>query len=116
MEQRRIATIHVIAFIGDQLTMDCLQGLFKLRAEDENLFECLNFFVLAFGWLHLQMAFATSLHKQYGGTTHGRGLQQAFTLLEKKGLMKVLTKGFFDHDLNETLNHVAEAHFQEEWL
>ena len=115
-EQKKIATSRVVAFIGDQLTMDRLRGLFKFRAEDENSFERLDFSVLAFGWLHLQMAFATSLHKQYGGTTHGQGLQQAFMLLKKKGLTKVLTKGPFHHDLNETLNHVAEAHFQEEWL
>ena len=59
-EQKRIATSHVIAFIGDQLTMDCLQGLFKFHAKDEHSFECLDFTVLAFGWLHLQMAFSTS--------------------------------------------------------
>ena len=106
----------MIAFIGDQLTMDRLRGLFKFRAEDENSFERLDFSVLVFGWLHLQMAFAVSLHKQYGGTAHGRELEHAFTLLEKKGLTKVLTKGPFHHDLDETLNHVTEAHLWEEWL
>ncbi|KAJ3494148.1 hypothetical protein NLJ89_g10869 [Agrocybe chaxingu] len=62
------------------------------------------------------MAFANSLHKQYLGTSKSRGLKQAFQLLEKKGLTKVLTKGPFFHDLDEALHHVAEAHFREDWL
>ena len=62
------------------------------------------------------MAFANSLHKQFLGTTQGRGLRQGFLLLEKKSLTKVQTKGPFHHDLEETLYHVAEAHIQKDWL
>ena len=75
----------------------------------------MDFVVLIFGWLHLQMAFANSLHKQYLGTSSRRGLKQAFELLERKGLAKVLTRPFF-HNLDEALYHVAEAHLREDWL
>jgi len=92
-ERMKVAMQKVVAWIGDQLTVDRLRGLFKFRAEDENSFERMDFVVLIFGWLHLQMAFANSLHKQYLGTSSGRGLKQAFEFLERKGLAKVLTRG-----------------------
>ena len=62
------------------------------------------------------MAFANSLHKQYLGSSQGRGLRQAFLLLNRKGLAKVQTQGPFYHDLDEALYHVAEAHILESWL
>ena len=115
-ERMKVAMRKVVAWIGDQLTMDRLRGLFKFRAEDENSFERMDFAVLIFGWLHLQMAFANSLHKQYLGTSSGRGLKQAFEILERKGLVRVLTQGPFFHNLDEALYHVAEAHLREDWL
>ena len=115
-ERMKVAMKKVVACIGDQLTVDRLRGLFKFCAEDENSFERLDFIVLIFGWLHLQMAFANSLHKQYLGTSSGRGLKQAFELLERKGLTKIQNKGPFHHDLEEVLYHVAEAHIREDWL
>jgi len=62
------------------------------------------------------MAFANSLHKQYFGTEKGRGLKHAITLLNRKRLHRILTKGPFHHDLEETLYQIAEAHFREDWL
>jgi mRNA-degrading endonuclease YafQ of YafQ-DinJ toxin-antitoxin module len=115
-ERMRTAMSRIVAWVGDQLTVDRLRGLFRFRAEDENSFERLDFTVLVFGWFHLQMAFANSLHKQYEGTNQSRGLKQAFQLLEKKGLSKTLTKGLFHHDLEEALYEVAEAHVQEDWV
>ncbi|KAF8141804.1 hypothetical protein EV363DRAFT_1443741 [Boletus edulis] len=61
------------------------------------------------------MAFANSLHKQYLGTTAGRGLMHAFTLLEKKGLTSVQTHGPFHQNLHDAIYHVAEAHFRTCW-
>ena len=87
-DQRQMATREIVTWVGDQLTVDHLHGLFKFRAEDENSYERLDFVVLMFGWFHLQMAYASSLHKQYFGTTQSCSLQQAFLLLEKKGLTK----------------------------
>jgi hypothetical protein len=114
-EKMKVAMSKIVSWIGDQLTVDRLRGLFKYRAEDNNSFERLDFSVFNFGWFHLQMAFAVSLHKQYEGTSKTRGLKQAFEILEKKGLAKAQTKGVFHHDLNEALHHVAEAHIREDW-
>ncbi|KAF7985445.1 hypothetical protein HWV62_5185 [Athelia sp. TMB] len=115
-ERMKIGLKKVVAWVGDQLTVNRLAGLFKFRAEDENSFERMDFAVFIFGWLHLQMAFANSLHKQYLGTNSGRGLKHAFTVLERKGLQKVKTQGPFFHHLDEALKHVAEAHLREDWL
>jgi hypothetical protein len=70
-KRMKVAMTKVVAWVGDQLTVD-LRGLFKFHAEDENSFERMDFMVLIFGWLHLQMAFANSLHKQYFGSSSGR--------------------------------------------
>ncbi|KAJ3497512.1 hypothetical protein NLJ89_g10340 [Agrocybe chaxingu] len=114
-QRKQFSTSNLAFWIGDQLTVERLRGIFKFRAEDENSFERLDFSVFIFGWFHLQMAFANSLHKQYLGTSKSRGLKQAFQLLEKKGLTKPQTKGPFFHDLDEALHEVAEAHFREDW-
>jgi hypothetical protein len=66
--------------------------------------------VLVFGWFHLMMAYASTLHKQYLRTSKGHGLSQAFDLTNIKGLGTVSVKGPFHHDLNEALYHIAEAH------
>ena len=112
----KVSVEKIVAWVGDQLTMDRLRCLFKYCAEDLNSFQQLDFSLFVFGWLHLQMAFANSLHKQYLGMTQGCGLRQGFLLLEKKGLTKVQTKGPFHHDLEETLYHIAEGHIREDWL
>jgi hypothetical protein len=57
------------------------------------------------------MAFANSLHKQYLGTTAGRGLMHAFTLLKQKGLNAVQICGPFHQHLYDAISHVAEVHF-----
>jgi len=82
VKQMEVTLKKVVAWIGDQLTMSHLHGLFNFHAEDENSFKRLDFSIFIFGWLHCQMAFANSLHKQYLGTDFGRGLKHAFTLLE----------------------------------
>jgi len=115
-EEQKLALKKILAWIGDQMTVDRLRGLFKFRSRDINSFDRLDWMVLVFGWLHLQMAFANSLHKQYLGTAAGRGLMQAFILLKRKGLGSSATKGPFHHDLVEALYHVAEAHVRIDWL
>ena len=114
--QKELGQEKLIAWVGDQLTIDRLLNLFKFQAEDLNSFYRLDWMLLTFGWLHLLMAAANTFHKQYLGTVRGCGLSQAFDLLQKKGLGKMSTKGPFYHDLNETLYHVAEAHIREDWL
>ncbi|KIJ06461.1 hypothetical protein PAXINDRAFT_182682 [Paxillus involutus ATCC 200175] len=115
-KEQRLALEKIIVWLGDQLTVERLRGLFKYRSQDANSFDRLDWTVLMYGWLHLQMVFANSLHKQYLGTTAGRGLMQAFTLLGRKGLGSVSTRGPFHHHLKEALTHVAEAHLRLDWL
>ncbi|PPQ87206.1 hypothetical protein CVT24_010233, partial [Panaeolus cyanescens] len=105
----------IVAWIGDQLTVDRLRRLFVFRADDDNFFDRMDCSIFIFGWLHAQMAFANSLHKQYLGTSKGRGLHQAFEALNRKGLYKTRTQGPFYHDLVEALYHVAEAHIRVDW-
>ena len=111
-----LASDKLIAWLGDQLMIDRLRGLFKYRSQDINSFDRLDWMILMFGWLHLQMAFANSLHLQYLGTSAGRGLSQAFNLLGRKGLTTISTRGPFHHHLEEILYHVAEAHIWLDWL
>ena len=112
-ERRKfIAEAKVIPFVGDQLTVERERGIFRFRAEDFNAYDRWDFLVPVFGWLHGNMAFANSLYKQYGGTSAGRGIKHAITLLQRKGLARVLTKGPFFHDLNELLKHVLQANIR----
>lgn len=115
-EQRRTADERVVFIAGDQLTAERIRGLYKMRAEDLTSFDRKDYLVPLFGWFHLQMAYANSLHRQYLGTAKGRGLQHAYILLKRKGLSKINTKGPFYHNLNEALYHVAEAHMRACWL
>ncbi|KAF8152132.1 hypothetical protein K438DRAFT_2079445 [Mycena galopus ATCC 62051] len=72
-EQKCTSSERVIAWIGDQLTIEHLRGLWKYRHEDHNSFDRLDYMVQIFGWFHLVMAFANSLHKQYLGTSASIG-------------------------------------------
>jgi hypothetical protein len=64
-----------------------------------------------FGWFHLQMAFATSLHKQYYGTKVSIRFARAFEPSGKKGLVSAKVKGSCFHDFEETLKELVTAHF-----
>ncbi|KAJ7886060.1 hypothetical protein B0H13DRAFT_2235222 [Mycena leptocephala] len=114
--QKKLSYEEVMAWVGDQLTVDRLRNLFRFRAEDDNGFERLDWLVVPPGWLHIQMAFANSIHKQHLGTSKGRGLSAAFDILGRKGLQSSQTEGPFFHDLSETLHIIAEAQIRELWL
>lgn len=114
-EMKKTGLDHVMVWIGDQLTSAQLRGLFNFCAQDRNAFERLDWLVPTFGWFHLLMVFANSLHKQYLGTTAGCGLIHAFTLLERKGLISVQTRGPFHQNLHDAICHVTEAHFHASW-
>ncbi|KAF8838046.1 hypothetical protein BDN67DRAFT_991470 [Paxillus ammoniavirescens] len=101
--------------IGNEDEM--LRGLFKYRYEDFNSFDRMDYMIPVFGWFHLVMAFANLLHKQYLGIAAIiRSLQQAFDVLQRKGLHKVETKGPFWHHLHKALHHIGEAHICATWL
>ncbi|KAJ7114321.1 hypothetical protein C8R44DRAFT_710147 [Mycena epipterygia] len=114
--QKKLGLEQIMAWIGDQLTVDRLRNLFRFRAEDDNSFERLDWLLVPPGWLHIQMAFANSLHKQHLGTSNGRGLSAAFDVVNRKGLQSSQTQGPFFHDLSETLHIIAEAQIREVWL
>ncbi|KAJ7440734.1 hypothetical protein FB451DRAFT_1058621 [Mycena latifolia] len=116
-EQKRTAIERIIAWLGDQLTVDRLRGLWKYRHEDYNSFDRMDWMIPVFGWFHLVMALANSLHKQYLSTSANiGGLRQAFDVLNRKGLISQATKGPFWHNLDEAIKHISEAHFRACWL
>ncbi|THV02025.1 hypothetical protein K435DRAFT_654164 [Dendrothele bispora CBS 962.96] len=108
---------RLIPWLGDQLTVDRIRGMWRYRHEDDNSFERLDFIIPIFGWFHLIMAFAKSLHDQYLGTSStAGGLRHAFDLLNRKGLITPSIKGPFWHHLDEAIHHISEAHFLASWL
>lgn len=115
-EFKKTALYRVLACIGDQLTVERLRGLSNFRSEDRNGHERMDYALVLFGRFHLLMAWANSLHKQYFGTTSGRGLRHAFSLLGRKGLQSAQIKGPFYHHLHEGISHVTEARFRAAWM
>ena len=116
-EQRRTGLDRIIVCCGDQLTMDRLRGLYKFRSEDYNSFDRMDYLVLSLGWFHVIMAFASSLYKQYYGSSSSVGqLRHAFDVLHKKKMSSPASKGPFWNDLDEALRHISEAHFRLCWL
>jgi hypothetical protein len=105
-EQRRTALERIIAWLGDQLTVGRLRGLWKYRHEDYNSYDRMDWMIPVFGWFHPVMALANSLHKQYPSTSANiGGLRQAFDMLNRKGLISQATKGPFWHKLDEAKDH-----------
>ncbi|KLO06378.1 hypothetical protein SCHPADRAFT_946131 [Schizopora paradoxa] len=115
-ERRKLGTERMIPLVGDQLTVDRLRGLYKFRAEDNCSIERIEHLLYLFGWFHLLMIFACSLHKQYYGSVGSRGLAHDFTLLNKKGISKTITKGPFHHHLDEAIHHRLDAHLRYSWM
>ena len=115
-EKEKMGRNRIVVWSGDQLTTSRLRGLKTFRAIDTDTYESLGWIEPIFRWFHLQMAFATSLHKQYYGTKAGVGFSRAFELLGKKGLSSAKVKGNWFHDFEETLKEVATAHFRCAWL
>lgn len=114
-EMKKTGLDRVIVWVGDQLTVERERGLTNYRSEDRNGFERLDWLIVCFGWFHLLMTYANSIHKQYFGSSSGRGLRHAFVLLHRRGLQSVQIKGTFYHHLHEGIEHVAEARFQTAW-
>ncbi|KAH9892908.1 hypothetical protein C8Q73DRAFT_746651 [Cubamyces lactineus] len=96
-ERMRTGTEHVLFWIGDQLTDNHLRGLANYRCEDLNGYNRMDWLVLVFGWFHILMVFANSLHRQYFGS------------------LRVKIKGTFYHYLHKGIIHIAEAHFCNCW-
>jgi len=114
-EQKRVGLERVIVWVGDQLTVSRLRGLQNLRSHDWNAFERMQWMIPTFGWFHLQMAFANSLHTQYYGSKATLGFSHAFDILQRKGLHSTSTKGTFHHTFEEALFVVGAARFRDIW-
>ncbi|KAJ7681420.1 hypothetical protein B0H17DRAFT_1230726 [Mycena rosella] len=114
--QRKIRLEMLQAWVGDQLTIDCLRHIFQFRSEDDNSFDRLDWMLMPAAWLHILMCFANSSHKQHLGTSKGRGLSQACDVLQRKGLGVSHIQGPFYHHIDEALHHIGEAQIREEWL
>ncbi|KAJ2976873.1 hypothetical protein NUW54_g11497 [Trametes sanguinea] len=93
-EKRRTGKERLLVWVGDQLTVERIRGLARLRFDDSNPFTRMEWIEPVFGWFHALMAFANSLHVQYVGTSTGIGLRKAFETLGRKGLTKTETKAF----------------------
>jgi hypothetical protein len=115
-EMEKTGRNRIVIWSGDQLTTSRLRGLKTFRSMDKIPYEQLGWMEPIFGWFHLQMAFATSLHKQYYGTKAGVGFARAFELLGKKGLASAKVKGNWFYDFEEALKEIATAHFLCTWL
>ncbi|KAH8093843.1 hypothetical protein BXZ70DRAFT_897167 [Cristinia sonorae] len=111
-----IGLTWAIPWIGDQLTAERIRGLAKQRHDEPNPFLRMDWVFPTFGWFHLLMQFANSLHSQHLGTSGGIGLRKAFEVLGRKYLLKQETKGIFWHHLDEALWHVGEANFLSCWM
>jgi len=62
-ERERTGQNRIVVWSGDQLTASRLYGLKMFRSMDNTPHEQLSWMEPIFGWFHLQMAFAASLHK-----------------------------------------------------
>ncbi|KAF9787416.1 hypothetical protein BJ322DRAFT_1107483 [Thelephora terrestris] len=114
-EMKETGLNRVIVWAGDQLTVSRLQGLVNFRSHDDNSFERMDYLIPSFGWFHLQMAFATSLHSQYYGKKGSYGFSHAFDIMGKKGLANTATQGTFHYAFEEALKEVATARFRDLW-
>lgn len=116
-EKKKTGLTRVVPFIGDQLTLSRLHGLYQYRCEDINSYERADYQLLPGpGLLHQDMTIGSSIFTQYQGTSGGHGLRQAFDILNRKDLSSTSVKGPFYHHLDEALHHISEAHFRCCWL
>lgn len=113
---RELGEERLMFWVGDQLTASRLRGLARFRCQDGNAFDRMDFILIVWGWLHYQMAFAKSIHKQYLGTEAGFGLKHAFGLLRRRGLDTASTQGPFHDDIERTFYDIMDARIRTLWL
>lgn len=116
-ERRRwVAEEAVILLAGDGLTLERIQGLATMRAGDLNGWDRMNAFLASFGWFHVLMAIANSLHDQYLGTAAGFGINHAAATLKRKYIINIDKRQPWYHHLQEIILHMLEAHILECFL
>lgn len=113
---RELGEERLMFWVGDQLTASRLRGLARYRCQDSNAFDRMDYIVVIWGWLHYQMAFAKSIHKQYLGTEAGFGLKHAFALLRRRGLDTASTQGPFHDNIEHAFYDIMDAWIRALWL
>ena len=115
-DKERIGRTGLVPWVGDQLTVERIRGLGRIRHDAVNSWARMEWIEPNFGFFHAEMAYANSLHAQYFGTSTGIGLRKAFELLNRKGLIKADTKGIFWQNLDDALWHIGEGNFLALWM
>jgi hypothetical protein len=105
-----LAQEAVIPLAGDGMTVERVEGLQKLRVEDLNGWDRLDPFVVSFGWFHVVMHMAETLHEQFLGTAAGFGINHAATSLKRKWIINRDQRTPWFHHLDELIQHKLEAH------
>ncbi|KAI0074666.1 hypothetical protein K474DRAFT_1574011, partial [Panus rudis PR-1116 ss-1] len=107
---------HLVFWLGDQLTTARIRGAQRMRCQDFNSTDRLDFSIPVWQWLHLMMALEKSLHKQFLGSESGFGFLRAFSLLGRVDLIKSGTEGPFHERFEHVLRQVIVAYIRECWL
>lgn len=82
--QKELASFRVIPIIGDELTQSRLRTLKRLKAEDDNGLERMEYVVDTIGWFHAQMCLAQEIFQFHGGDVDGVGLTRDASMLQRK--------------------------------
>ncbi|KAI0072326.1 hypothetical protein K474DRAFT_1561458, partial [Panus rudis PR-1116 ss-1] len=115
-ELRKLGLEQLIFWLGDQLTVSRIRGAQRMRCQDFNSTDRLDFSIPVWQWLHGMMALEKSLHKQYLGSENGFGFLRAFSLLGRFDLIKSGTEGAFHERFEHVLQQVIIAYVRECWL
>ncbi|KAI0079103.1 hypothetical protein K474DRAFT_1640340 [Panus rudis PR-1116 ss-1] len=113
---RALGLENLIFWLGDQLTVQRIRGAQRMRCQDINATDRLDWALPIWQWLHAMMAYEKSLHKQYLGSETGFGFMRAFGLLGRYDLAKSGTEGHFHERFEHVLRQVIEAYLRECWL
>jgi hypothetical protein len=114
--RKQFADESLIFWLGDQLTVARLRGVFEQHCGEFNSYDRYNNVDSHIGWLHESMAFAKSLHANFGGNGNDHGLFHAFKVMERKHLHNPATAGPFFHHLDEGIEHTLESLVSTLWL
>ncbi|KAI0073321.1 hypothetical protein K474DRAFT_1570971, partial [Panus rudis PR-1116 ss-1] len=113
---QKLGLDHLVFWLGDQLTVQRIRGAQRMRCQDFNSTDRLDYSLPIWQWLHLLMALEKSLHKQFLGSDNGFGFLRAFSLFGRIDLIKSGTEGPFHERFEHVLRQVIIAYVRECWL
>jgi hypothetical protein len=109
-KQEWLARDAVIPLAGDGLTIERLEGLQTIGADNVNGVERLDHLLFSFGWFHAEMAMVTSIRDQHMGTAGGYGIYHAAVNTKRKKIIRPNHRGPWYHHIQEIIFHMLEAH------